>query len=318
MDVREVLEPDAIPSIDDPSFGETYIGTDDDQMLVLDAEVPKAYPLRILNFHEIVNDTVDGDPVAVTWCPLCASAVVYERTVAGRVVTFGVSGKLADDDLVMYDRETNSEWKQSCGVCIAGEFEGDELTVRPASIITWGSFTEQYPEGEVLQPTTMESEAASDDDNPAPIEYLANPYEAYFESEEFGLLAHREGEGRSWDREDIHPKEVVLGIELGGETVGYPERRVREAGGIVTDTVGSRDIVVVATAKGLHAFENPGYEFELLASGEVRADETVWNPATGESEDGKRLERIPTRQLFAFTWQDDHGRDAFYLDSSEY
>ena len=317
MNVREVLETDAIPSIDDPSFGETYIGNDDDELLVLDAEVPRAYPLRILNFHEIVNDSVDGDPVAVTWCPLCASAVVYERTVDGRVLTFGVSGKLADDDLVMYDRETDSEWKQSLGECIAGEFEGHELTVRPAGIITWETFTEQYPDGVVLQPTTMDSEAASDDDNPALVDYLEDPYEAYFESEEFGLLAHRKGEGRSWDREDLHPKEVVLGIEHDGEAVGYPEDRVREAGGVVTDTVGGRDIVVFATAKGFHAFENPGHEFEVLASGDVRGGGTVWNLVTGESEDGKRLERVPARRLFAFTWQDDHGLDAFYLDSPE-
>ncbi len=325
MNVVEVLDKDAIPSIDEPSFGESYIGHDDDEVLVLEGDIPKAYPVRILNFHEIVNDTlgspsessnesddgVDGEPVAVTWCPLCASAVVYERTVDGRVLTFGVSGKLADDDLVMYDRETESEWKQSLGECIAGEFEGEALTVKPAGMITWETFTEEYPEGVVLQPTDSPSEAASEDDEPAPIDYMDEPYAEYFESEEFGLMAHREGEGRSWGRDDLTAKAVVLGIEQGEEAVGYPEPRVREEGGVVIDTVGGTDVVVATSEEGMQAFENPGYEFESTDEG-LQADGSVWDPVTGKSEDGRQLTRVPAQRLFAFTWQDDHGRDAFY------
>ncbi|MFC7058215.1 DUF3179 domain-containing protein [Halovenus salina] len=313
MDVISVLDKDAIPSIDDPTFGEEFVGTADDEVLVLDGEPPKAYPIRILNFHEIVNDRIDGDPVAVTWCPLCASAVVYERTVDDQVLSFGVSGKLADDDLVMYDRETESEWKQSLGECIAGSLEGEELTVRPAPIITWERFRDDYPEGVVLQPATMKSEAASDDDQPAPVDYTDDPYEEYFGSEEFGLAAHRSGEGRSWDREDLSPKTRVLGIEHGDTAVGYPETRLRAAGGVVTDTVGGMDVVVVAT-DGLHAFENPGYEFALVED-ELRANGTVWDPATGRAGDGRRLRRVPAQRLFAFTWQDDHGPGAFYEPS---
>ena len=311
MNVRNVLEKDAIPSIDDPSFSETYIGHDTDDVLVLEGEPARAYPVRILNFHEIVNDSVGGDPVAVTWCPLCASAVVYERTVDGRVLTFGVSGKLADDDLVMYDRETGSEWKQSLGECIAGAFEGETLTVRPAGIVTYGRFSEEYPDGVVLQPTTLDSEAASDDDDPAPIDYMDDPYSAYFESDGFGLMAHREGESRTWNREEFGPKTVVLGIERDGEAVGYLEPRVREVGGVVTDTVGQRAVVVFATDDGMSAFENPGYEFEATPDG-FRADGTVWDPVTGESDDGRALERVASRRLYAFTWQDDHGPEAFY------
>jgi hypothetical protein len=311
MNVKNVLDKDAIPSIDDPVFGEEFVGHADDEVLVLDGERPKAYPLRILNFHEIVNDVVGGDPVAVTWCPLCASAVVYERTVDGRVLTFGVSGKLADDDLVMYDRETESEWKQSLGECIAGEFEGTELTVRPAGIVTWETFREEYPDGVVLQPANAASEAASDDDEPAPVDYMDDPYEEYFTGEGFGLDAHRESGGRSWDRDDLGPKTVVLGIEHGGDAVGYPEPRVREAGGVVTDSVGGQAVVVVVSEDGINAFEDPGYEFEMT-DGELNADETTWDPATGRSDDGRALTRVASRRLFAFTWQDDHGRTAFY------
>jgi hypothetical protein len=312
MNVETVLAKDAIPSIDDPTFGDTYIGDADDEVLVLEGETTKAYPVRILNFHEIVNDQIDGDPVAVTWCPLCASAVVYDRTVDGRELTFGVSGKLADDDLVMYDRETGSEWKQSLGECIAGEFESRELNVRPAGVLTWETFRAEYPKGVVLQPARMESEAASDTDEPAPVEYEDDPYREYFESDGFGLGAHRDGDGRAWDRDDLHPKTTVLGIERGGEALAYPETRVREAGGLVEDAVGGAEILVVASGDRLHAYDHPGHEFEWTTEGTLRGDGTVWNPATGRSEDGRRLTRVPSQQLFAFTWQDDHGPDTFY------
>jgi hypothetical protein len=311
MNVVNVLEKDAIPSIDDPSFGEHYIGEDDEEVLVLDGETPRAYPVRILNFHEVVNDTVDGKPLAVTWCPLCASAVVYERTVADRTLTFGVSGKLADDDLVMYDRETGSEWKQSLGECIDGPLEGTELTVRPAGIITWAAFSAEYPDGVVLQPADVASEAASENDEPAPVDYADDPYQEYFESEGFGLDAHRSGEGRSWERDDLGPKTLVLGIEHGEDAVGYPAPTVEDAGGVVTDEVGGEHVVVFATDTGLHAYENPGFAFESVDDG-YQADGTTWDPATGNSADGRVLTRLPTQQLFAFTWQDDHGPDAFY------
>jgi hypothetical protein len=313
MNVRQVLDKDAIPSIDDPTFGEDYIGEDGDRVLAVEGDPPRAYPFRILNFHEIANDTVGGDPLAVTWCPLCASAVVYERTVDGRTLTFGVSGKLADDDLVMYDRETGSEWKQSLGECIAGPLAGTELTARPASVLTWAQFTDRYPEGAVLQPAHEPSEAASDTDDPAPVEYAEDPYREYFEADGFGLDAHRDGESREWDREGLGAKTVVLGIERDDEAVGYPAGRVRAAGGVVTDEVGDMPVVVFASEE-LHAFENPGYAFEH-DDGRFRADGTVWDPVTGESADGRKLTPVPARRLFAFTWQDDHGPDAFYEQS---
>ncbi|WP_254769320.1 DUF3179 domain-containing protein [Salinilacihabitans rarus] len=321
MNVRQVVPKDAIPSVDDPTFGTEYVGDDADDVLVVesDSAPAKAYPTRILDYHEIVNDALDdGDgtvPIAVTWCPLCASAIVYERTVDGRRVEFGVSGKLADDDLVMYDRETGSEWKQSTGECIAGEFEGRRLTVRPAATTTWETFRDRHPDGVVLQPPeNARSEAASDDDAPAPVAYDGRrPYDGYFDGDGFGLAAHRgTADARSWERTDLDPKTVVLGLEFDGEAVGFPLPRVRDAGGVVTETVGGVDVVVLATDDGIHAFEDPGHGFEPEPGGGFRADSTVWDGATGEAADGRRLTRLPARRLFAFTWQDDHGPDAFF------
>lgn len=321
MNVRQVVPRDAIPSIDDPSFGSTYDGPPDDRVVVIEeSDPPRAYPVRYLQYHEIVNDRFEepesGEvvPIAVTWCPLCGSAVTYDRRHRGECLEFGVSGKLADDDLVMYDRHTESEWKQSSGDCIAGEFEGDTLSVRPAALIEWDAFRTSFPDGEVLQPPGGESEAASETDSPAPIDYDTDPYDSYVTGPGFGLAAHRGiGTGRDWDRDDdIDPKTVVLGVESDGEALGLPLPRVREAGGVVQTTVGDRRIVVFATeAAGIHGFVDPGIQFEHTDDGVV-GDGTTWDPATGRAADGRRLDRLPARRLFAFAWQDDHGPESFY------
>jgi len=340
MNVRQVVQKDAIPSVDDPAFEADYPGDPDDEVVAVDlGGTARAYPLRYLHYHEIVNDAVpagDGDavPIAVTWCPLCGSAVVYDRRVAGggeagtRTVAFGVSGKLADDDLVMYDRETGSEWKQSRGECIAGELAGTGLAVLPAAVTTWARFREAHPDGEALAAPGGRSEAASAGADPEPVDYDTSPYEAYFAAEGFGLAAHR-GEGsREWERDDIDPKAVVLGIERGDEALGFPLPAVEAAGGVVTATVGDREVVVFATDDGIHAFRNPGYEWREHV-GNFRADAAgggaLYDGATGEPVDApaahtgesgsvaaEPLERVPARRLFAFAWQDDHGEDAFW------
>jgi len=313
VNVRQVIPRDAIPSVDDPEFGAEYPGGDDDLVVAVEGtDRARAYPTRYLQFHEVVNDVVAGEPVAVTWCPLCGCAVIYERRQGGRTLEFGVSGKLADDDLVLYDRETGSEWKQSSGECIGGDFAGETLSVRPASVLSWRRFRSAYPDGVVLRRPGGRSEAASDGDAPAPIDYGESPYRDYFESDGFGLAAHRGDGSREWDGEDLDPKAVVLGVEVGDEALGFPLPRVRDAGGVARATVGDRDVVVFATADdGIHGYVDPGWEFELTADG-VTGDGTTWDPATGESADRRALERVPARRLFAFAWRDDHGLDAFY------
>lgn len=328
MHVRQVIPRDAIPSVDDPAFGPGYDGDATDQVLVHDPDdgPPRAYPLRFLNYHEIVNDVADR-PIAVTWCPLCGSAVVYDRRPAAGtvpadaaadsvpdVLTFGVSGKLAADDLVMYDRETESEWKQSAGECIAGPLEGTPLSVLPGAVVEYRTFEAEY-DGVVLRPPGGESEAAGGGDDPEPIDYDAGPYREYADSEGFGLAAHRGTGSREWDRDDIGPKAVVLGVECAGEAVGVPLSVVEEAGGALEVTVGDTDVVVFGM-DGLLAFENPGHEF-TVEDGKVVADGTVWNGATGAAADGRQLDPIPARRLYAFAWQDDHGPDAFLTSRPE-
>jgi hypothetical protein len=313
MQINDVLPRDAIPGIDDPTFGAEYFGDPDDRMLVVDADPPRAYPVRILSYHEIVNDALSGGdgtarPIAVTWCPICASAVVYDRRVDGRPLTFGTSGKLADDALVMYDRETESEWKQPLGRAIAGPLEGTELDVVPAMMTTWERFREAHPNGEVLQPVHEPGRRGATLDEV----YDMAPYDRYDDAEGFGLREMRgEGPERTWNRTDIEAKTVVLGVVHGDEAVGYPVPAVEAAGGVVTDRVGGHDLVVTTLGGDIQAFEDPGYGLEAR-DGTLYGNGVAWDPTTGRSADGRRLSPMPARRLYAFAWQDDHGPDSFY------
>jgi hypothetical protein len=147
---------DGIPAIDQPKFeivssvkdlvpNEPVIGLD----IAGDA---RAYPLRVLIWHEIVNDTVGGKPVTVTYCPLCNAALVFERNVEGRLFDFGTTGKLRHSDLVMYDRQTESWWQQFTGEAIIGEMLGTVLPLVPARLESFADFKARHPEGKVLVP----------------------------------------------------------------------------------------------------------------------------------------------------------------------
>ncbi|MFB6254154.1 MAG: DUF3179 domain-containing protein [Halobacteriaceae archaeon] len=326
MNVKQVIPKDTIPSVDSPEFRDTYGGEDSDRLIVVDKRTvsniadstdnlcPRGYPIRYLNYHEIVNDTYGGIPIAVTWCPLCSSAIIYDRRVGGKRLEFGVSGKLADDDLVMYDRNTDSEWKQSRGICIRGHFEGQELRVLPVSMMTYEEFREAYSDGQVLASPGGQSEAAGEGSTPEPIDYDKSPYDQYFSGEGFGLQAlHNEGT-RNWDRDDIDPKTLIYGIEDPEEPVGFPYPEVQKHNGVLQTSVGGKQIVIFATENGMSGYQNPGYSFTRIKDKMVQADGTQWNMNTGQSNDGRSLTPINGKVMFAFAWQDDHGTDAFYLN----
>lgn len=163
---------DGIPSIDDPQFEPAGTIADlaaSEPVITLSiGSDSRAYPLRILTWHEIVNDTVGGVPVAVTYCPLCNAAIAFERRVDGRVLDFGTTGKLRHSDLVMYDRQTESWWQQYSGMGIVGEFAGRTLEMLPVRIEAFERFLQRHPEGRVLVPG---------DPNLRP--YGTNPYVGY-------------------------------------------------------------------------------------------------------------------------------------------
>ncbi|MGF1550568.1 MAG: DUF3179 domain-containing protein [Sphingomonadaceae bacterium] len=163
---------DGIPSIDAPRFGapgEDYplaLGPNEPVISLALGGEARGYPLRILTRHEIVNDDVGGVPVAVTYCPLCDSAVVFDRRLDGRVLEFGTTGKLRHSDLVMYDRQTESWWQQFLGLAIVGELKGSELEMLPSRVESLARFRARFPDGRLLLP-------------PGPAGIYDNPYVRY-------------------------------------------------------------------------------------------------------------------------------------------
>ncbi len=146
---------DVIPPIDAPVFqtvGEASAWLDDDEpgVAVGVGDEARFYPLRILNRHEVINDQFGDLPVLVTYCPLCNSAVVFDRRVDGEPMRFGTSGLLRHSDLVLWDAETQSLWQQITGEAIVGELTGSRLEPLASTIVAWRTFAEAHPEGAVL------------------------------------------------------------------------------------------------------------------------------------------------------------------------
>jgi len=165
---------DGIPSIDSPKFAKAGTLTDADLAAtepVISIRVGghmRAYPLRILTWHEIVNDTVGDLPITVTYCPLCNSSIVFDRRIDGKLLDFGTTGKLRNSDMVMYDRQTESWWQQFIGQGIVGEMTGRQLTILPSRLESFGSFVARAPQGDVLVAN-----------NPGMRNYGTNPYAGY-------------------------------------------------------------------------------------------------------------------------------------------
>ncbi|MDA0340654.1 MAG: DUF3179 domain-containing protein [Proteobacteria bacterium] len=163
---------DGIPSIDNPKFVplaavDSLAPTEPVIGLAVNG-VARAYPLRVLIWHEIVNDVIGGVPVAVTYCPLCNAAIVFDRRVDGAVLEFGTTGKLRHSDLIMYDRQSDSWWQQFLGEGIVGSMTGKRLKTLPARLESFEKFAARHPNGEVLVPNDPSARA-----------YGANPYVGY-------------------------------------------------------------------------------------------------------------------------------------------
>ncbi|MCW8915843.1 MAG: DUF3179 domain-containing protein [Magnetovibrio sp.] len=163
---------DGIPAIDQPNFTniasiKTIPDTEPVIALTLNGKT-KVYPLRILTWHEIVNDTHEGIPVAVTYCPLCNAGIVFDSRLGDGVLTFGTTGKLRNSDLVMYDRQTESWWQQFSGEAIIGQLQGQTLKMLPSRMEAFGKVKERAPDAQVLVATSSFSRP-----------YGSNPYVGY-------------------------------------------------------------------------------------------------------------------------------------------
>lgn len=199
---------DGIPSIDKPKFlrpgAANFMLPDDLVVSVTIGDRTRAYPLRILVWHEIVNDDLSGIPIAVTYCPLCGTAMVFNRQVGSRTLAFGVSGLLHNSDVLMYDRQTDSLWSQLAMKAVAGPQVNTELEWLASEHLTWAAWKAKYPQGEVLSTQTGSHR-----------NYSGSAYASYAQSPDtmFPVPTHRN---------DLPKKDWVLGVIVDGVARAYP------------------------------------------------------------------------------------------------
>jgi hypothetical protein len=313
---------DGIPPIDAPRYvsqaeADTWLAPEEPVIgVALEQDdgsvVARAYPLQILLWHEIVNDTLGETPVAVTFCPLCYTAVAYDRRLEpdGAVYDFGTTGNLRHSDLVMWDRQTESWWQQFSGDAIVGELTGAHLTFLPAQIMSWQAFKEADPEGDVLSRETGF-------DRP----YGTNPYPGYDDIDSRPFLF----DGETDDR--LPPMERVVGVVLGNEGVAYPFPDLQERR-LIEDQVDETPVVVLwatGTSSAVDARDVvSGRDIgqagvfgrdlgERLLSFSPGPDDGFTDAETGSTWDvsglatagdlaGERLTLIPHTVVFWFAW----------------
>jgi hypothetical protein len=228
---------DGIPPIDHPRYvpqrqAEAWLSPREPVIAVQIGRRARAYPIQILVWHEIVNDTLAGQPILVSYCPLCNSALVFDRRVKGRTLTFGTTGNLRNSDLVMWDRATQSWWQQITGEAVVGDLTGARLHPLPAQTLSWEHFRWTYPSGDVLSRQT-----GFDRD------YGANPYTGYDTPDQRPFLY----DGRLDPR--LPPKERVVSVTVGRQTAVVPFSRL--AHNLVASFEVGRRSAVVFYARGV-------------------------------------------------------------------
>ena len=205
---------DCIPSIDKPKFvaaNEANHVADNDIVIALTWKGKRrAYPTKIIDHHEIVNDVIAGTPIAITWCPLCGSAVGVLRDVEGQITEFGVSGMLYNSDLVTYDRTTGTLWDQIGAIGIVGPLTGVKLDLVPVTMTRWSVWRDAHPDTMVLSTDTGFAE-----------DYSRDRYAKYRESERIFMPL-------SATSNVLHPKTVVYGFTLHDGTLAVTETLLEE------------------------------------------------------------------------------------------
>lgn len=305
-----------IPAIDNPQFisvGEAgaWLQPQEPVIIVQVNDDVRAYPIQILIWHEIVNDTIGGVPLAVTFCPLCNTGIAFERTVDEQVLDFGTTGRLRFSNLIMYDRQTETWWQQASGNAIAGELTGTQLDFYPAAMISWQQFKSAFPSGEVLSRDTGFNRS-----------YGRNPYPGYDDVNRPPFLY----QGPATPGE-LPAVARVLTVDFGEEAVAYPYQVLQELK-VVNDTVAGHQIAVfwqAGTASALdksqiaegrdigtanaysRELNGRSLTFAINAQGEIVDGQTgsrwsVLGKATSGELAGEQLEPVIAINHFWFSW----------------
>lgn len=306
---------DGIPSINHPKFVSQDEASDwiDPLEPVISLTVngeTRAYPIQILMWHEIANDELGGVPVSVTFCPLCYSAIVFDRRLDGEVYEFGVSGMLRHSDMIMYDRTTESLWQQFSGEAVVGDLTGKELAIIPSQLISFEQFLETHSGAKVLSRDTGHRR-----------NYGENPYAGYDDINNSPFLMNSEEVS-----DKLPPMEKIIGVRSDNEQIGYPysitvEKRV------LHDQIGGEPVVIFHLDGMASALDNrrignsrddgatgvfsPIVDGEKLTfsfeDGKVSDQQTgsTWNisgKAISGPMVGTRLETMLYGDYFAFAW----------------
>ncbi len=235
---------DAITPLDAPGFvgaGEAaaWLEPQEPVIVVADGALARAYPLQILIWHEIANDTIGGRPIVVTFCPLCNTSLVFDRRVGGRELTFGTTGNLRLSDLVMWDRQSESWWQQATGEAIVGDLTGSRLERIRSSVLSFGTFRSAHPEGQVLSRDAANTEM--DRKGSARRAYGANPYIGYDRTDSSPISAF-------WGDRPIdarlHPKTRVAVATFASPPVAYVLDDLKMPTAL-NDTIAGRRIVLL-------------------------------------------------------------------------
>ena len=257
---------DGIPSIDKPKFvapDKADFMQDDDLVLsYTHGGTTRAYPLRILVWHEIVNETIAGKPILVTYCPLCGTAMIFDRKVGKKIRTFGVSGMLYQSDVLMYDRQDESLWSQLKMQAISGPLSGTKLKWLPSQHLKWKAWKEKFPSGEVLSTETGHKR-----------NYLGQAYARYFTSPNTMFPIPKNNEA-------LPDKDWVVGVIANGKAVAFPLADLEKTPEAKQDGVSLKfdPASRLATATDAKGNELPTVTVFWFAWQAFHPETTLWKP----------------------------------------
>jgi len=306
---------DGIPSIDKPEFStasevQDWLGKDEPVVAYVDGNDARAYPLQILIYHEIVNDTVNGKPVTVTFCPLCNASIVFDRTIDGEILDFGTTGRLRNSDLIMYDRQSETWWQQFTGRGIIGKYNETKLKQLASQIVSFDTFRNTYPEGKILNRKTGYARS-----------YGNNPYSGYDDINNSPFLYNGPKDKR------LPPMERVLSLASSDKPSLLIPTSKLTGKPVLNIAYNENPVVVIATSNATSALDKSNIgesrkvpsaaAFSAELDGEVlsfemkdgelidKASGSVWN-AFGQAISGpltdKALKQIDSGVHFAFAW----------------
>jgi hypothetical protein len=302
--------PDGIPSIDNPKFisvQEADRNLEDSELVLglnINGDV-RVYPLQIMVWHEIVNDKVGNTPVAVTYCPLCFTNQVFNRTMNdGKALEFGTSGKLYNSNLVMYDRATKSLWSQAMAQGIIGKFAGIKLERIPFDVAYWKEWKQLYPESKVLSTDTGSSRP-----------YGADPYDDYYTNGDV-LFPISGGDDR------LGLKEIIIGFENKGQHKAYKLQEIEDKK-VINDQVNGKPVVLFSLYPFMVKSYDPVVDGQILEFNYNIKDvnfvdkqtSSLWNfegKAISGQMKGKQLTRLPFDEGFWFEWVAFHPETELY------